>query len=286
MPRPMLFGSFALLLLAASQPLMQARTSSAEVAVVPESRQEPQQEQANPLLQELAQNGVHLDLKRKLIQVDAEICQDREPLEYLLITENGKDHESLLRSNGLSAQALNTAMLLLGVQAGSNVVYKEIDPPPTREEFEAGAPLYEIQPPAGDGFYLYVTWEGTNTAGESETYFYRAEDLVVNVAGDRTYQRGKWVYLGSRFIRPHKDAEEFFAAEGEGNLISICYFSPANQLLTGADMEADNQYIWYPNMFLLPEIGHEVKFLISLEKLDSVPKTATAANSPPQKEAK
>ncbi len=273
MPRSLLFGSLALLLWTASQSLIQARPTAA-------------QEPANPLLSELAQNGVTLDLERKLIELDAEICQDREPLEYLLIAENGKHHESLIVSNSVSAQHLNTAMILLGVQAGSNVVYKEVDPPPTQEEFEAGAPLYEIEPPRGDGFYLYVTWEGVNTEGEPETYFYRAEDLVVNVAGDRTYQRGKWVYLGSRFIRPHKDAEEFFAAEGEGNLISICYFSPANQLLTGADIEADNQYIWYPNMFLLPEIGHKVKFLISLDKLESAPPTAAAATNPPQQKAK
>lgn len=278
MPRPLLFSSLALLLWMASQSLIQAQPSG-------DVEQEPQ-EQANPLLQELAQNGVHLDLKRKLIEVEGHVCQDREPLEYLLIAENGKDHEALIRSNSVSAQHLNTAMLLLGVQAGKNVVYKEVDPPPTREEFEAGASLYEIEPPSGDGFYLYVSWQGVNAEGEAETFLYRAEDLVVNVAGDRTYQRGKWVYLGSRFIRPHKDAAEFFAAEGEGNLISICYFSPANQLLTGADREADNQYIWYPNMFLLPEIGHKVKFLISLEKLESAPPTAVAATSSPQQKTK
>ncbi|NQU49670.1 MAG: hypothetical protein HQ519_13550 [Planctomycetes bacterium] len=287
MPRPILFGSVALLLWAASQTLSTARpTSRWQEPETGQSAQVKSGSQVTQLLAELAQNGVHLDMQRKLIEVNAEVCQDREPLEYLLVAQNGKDHESLLKSNSVSAQALNTAMLLLGAEAGKNVEYKEVDPPPTQEEFEAGASLYEVSPPSGSGFYLYVAWQGTNADGEAEQYFYRAEDLIVNVAGDRPYQRGKWIYLGSRFIRPHKDAEEFFAAEGEGNLISVCYFSPANQLLTGADPEADNQYIWYPNMFLLPEIGTKVQFLISSEKLESAPPTVSSANSPPEQTSK
>jgi hypothetical protein len=220
---------------------------------------------------ELAGHGVQVDLDRGLIELEGSICQDREPLEYLLVTEKGKDHESLLKCRGVSAQALNTAMLLLGVEKGQNVEYVEVDPKPTEEEFEAGAPLFTVTQAHGDGFYIYVAWEEKMADGSIENFLYRAEDLVVNVAEDRHYQRGKWVYLGSRFIRPHKDADEFFAAEGDGNLISVCYFSPANQLLTGSDPAADNQYVWYPNMFLLPEIDAQVRILFSREKLETLP---------------
>ena len=240
------------------------------------AQQEPVKTQQEIICAELAQQGVHLDLKRGLIELDAEICQDREPLEYLLVTENGKDHESLVKCLGVSAEALNTAILLLGVNQGKNVEYEEVVPAPTREEFEAGASLYNVKPPEGDGFYLYVAWQGVDSDGNPEQFFFRAEDLVVNVAEDRLYQRNKWVYLGSRFIKPHKDAQEFFAAEGEGNLVSICYFNPANQLLTGRDLQADNQYIWYPNMFLLPEIGQRVQFLFSLKKLEAAPPSVSS----------
>lgn len=128
-----------------------------------------------------------------------------------------------------------------------------------------------MQHAAGDGFYLYVSWDEERADGGVEQKVYRAEDLVVNVQEERTYRRGPWIYLGSRFIKPHKDAEEFFAAEGEGNLISVCYFSPANHLLTGNDPAAENQYIWYPNIFLMPEIGTPVKLLFSREPLEKPP---------------
>ncbi|MAW61949.1 MAG: hypothetical protein CMJ94_14120 [Planctomycetes bacterium] len=230
--------------------------------------QDPVQEQ---IREELESAGVRVDLQRKLIEIDASICQDREPLEYLLVTEKGKDHESLLRCTEVSAEALNTAMLLMGVEPGRNYDVKEVDPPPTQEEFDAGAPLFEVQPAQGDGFYLYVCWEEVDLDGQKRTRFYRAEDLVVNVQAERTYSRGRWIYLGSRFVKPHKDAEEYFAAEGEGNLISVVYFKPAHHLLTGADPEAENQYIWYPNIFLMPEIGHPVRLLFSRTELEQAP---------------
>lgn len=241
----------------------QEKNSSQEPAA-----QDPIQDQ---LTQELREAGVRIDLDRQLIEIDATICQDREPLEYLLVTERGKDHESLLKCTEVSAEALNTAMLLMGVEAGQNYDVKEIDPPPSPEEFEAGAPLFEVQPAQGDGFYLYVCWEETDLDGEMRTRFYRAEDLVVNVQAERTYSRGRWIYLGSRFIKPHKDAEEYFAAEGEGNLISVVYFKPANHLVTGADPEAENQYIWYPNIFLMPAIDAPVRLLFSRKELDQAP---------------
>ena len=63
--------------------------------------QDPVQEQ---IREELESAGVRVDLQRKLIEIDASICQDREPLEYLLVTEKGKDHESLLRCTEVSAE--------------------------------------------------------------------------------------------------------------------------------------------------------------------------------------
>jgi hypothetical protein len=62
-----------------------------------------------------------------------------------------------------------------------------------------------------------------------------------------------------------------FAAEAEGNWVSLVYFSPANHLMTGADPDADDQYSWFPNYWLLPSIGHPVKIWLSLAPLESWP---------------
>lgn len=230
------------------------------------------QDPAADLVRQFASQGVRLDLERGTLELAGKVCQIHEPLEYLIVIRpRGKDHESLLYVEDVDAEALNAAMLLLGVESGTNGTIVPKDPPPTVEEMQAGVPGFTVEPARGDGFYIYVAWERSIPDGEPERFFFRAEDLVLHGRAERTYQRGRWVYLGSRFIRPHRDAEEMFAASAEGNLVSLCYFNPANHLLTGADPEADNQYVWFPNMFLLPEIDHPVRIFLSRKLLEAPP---------------
>jgi len=220
------------------------------------------------VIKQLSSLGVRLDLTRQLIEIDGFVCQDREPLEYLIVNQHGKKHEALLRTENVSAEALNTAMLLCGTEVGVNVNYIPVDPMPTKEEFKNGAPMSTEVPASGAGFYIYVAWTVEKADGAIEPYLFRAEDLVVNVNSDRSYHRAPFVYLGSRFIKPHKDVAEMFAADAEGNIVSLVYFKPANHLLTGNDPDASNQYVWYPNAFLLPEIGAPVKILFSRKPLE------------------
>lgn len=219
------------------------------------------------LLARFAEKGVRVDYEQQRIQVQARVSVLSDPLEYLLVVQpQGKDYESLLACEGVSAEALNAAMLLLGVEKGTNGRMTAVEPPPTLEEIQNGAEPYQVQVAQGDGFYLYVSWTETTGGGE-EFFCYRAEDLVINARTEGTYQRGRFVYLGSRFIRPHKDAAEYFAAEGEGNLVSLVIFEPANHLLAGADPMSDDQQIWYPNVFLLPPAGHPVTLTFAREPL-------------------
>ena len=223
------------------------------------------------VLAAFAEQGVRVDVAAGRIEIDARICQRYEPLEYLLVkSPQGKEHESLLSCAGVSAEALNAAMLMLGVERGVNGDLIAVDPPPTLEEVQAGAVPYTVKRASGDGFYLYVQWDFDHGEG-IEHYAYRAEDLVLNVRRESTLKRGRWVYLGSRFLKPHKDAKEFFAAEGEGNLVSIVYFSPANHLLTAADPAGDDQNVWYPNAWLLPPVDHPVKVVFSRDPLELLP---------------
>lgn len=235
------------------------------------ARQEPVQEPeplAPELLQEFASQGIRMDREAGTIRIDGFICQGNEPLEYLLVKQpQGKDHESLLAVEDFSATALNAAMLMMGVVPGENGRIIPTDPEPTLEEVQAGVAPYAFEPAHGDGFYMYVSWD-REIDGEMVHYRYRAEDLVLNLREESTYRRGKFVYLGSRFIRPHKDAKEFFAAEGEGNLVSLVNFRPADHLLGGADPAADNQSIWYPNVFLVPPVGHPVEIWFTRELLE------------------
>ena len=238
----------------------------ASASTIQEPAQEPNS-QAADFVAELATQGIRLDMEAGTMRIDGQICQHYEPLEYLLVKQpQGKDHEALLTISEISPTVLNAAMLLMGVEKGENGHIIPTEPAPSLEEVQAGVAPYTFYPATGDGFFMYVSWQ-IETDGVVEHYRYRAEDLVLNVREETTYKRGKFVYLGSRFVRAHKDAKEFFSAEGEGNLVSLVNFSPAGQLLAGADESADNQNIWYPNVFLLPEIGYPVEIWFTRELL-------------------
>jgi hypothetical protein len=233
----------------------------AVTALVAPSAAQSQQE----LIDAFAEQGVHIDIEKSQITIASFLCQLREPLEYLLVLQpQGKDHESLLYIEKLNAEALNAAMLMVGAEKGENGKMVPVHPVPTEEEVQQGVATHVYQPPSGNGFLLYAEWDITDDQGNPEHYKYRVEDLVLNVQEERTYQRGEWVYLGSRFIRPHKDAKEFFAAQGVGNLVSLVNFEPANHLLGGADPRGANQSIWYPNIFMLPPIDHPIALTFEL----------------------
>lgn len=224
------------------------------------------QDEGKADLQQLfAENGIRLDLEQKLCSIDATIAVREELLEYLLVASHGAGHESLFVTKA-NPSVLNTAFLALGVEPGSNAVWASKSPMPTEEELKAGASPYEITAPQGDGFYLYVTWRDGD-----ETYFYRVEDVVRNLATGRCMERHRWVYLGSRMVEWEKANELAFAAEMMGNLINIAFFEQGDTMLTGSLPACVEQSIWMGNSWLLPERGQGVKLIFARDRLDSLP---------------
>lgn len=218
------------------------------------------------LVSALEKLGVHLDPKHALCAIDVRVGIRDDLLEYLLVSPRGQSHESLFVTD-VAPRAVNTALLALGAQPGTNVRIVAKDPPPTPEELRDGAPAYDVEPPSGDGFYLYAGWR---EAGE--TFFYRVEDLVRDLESGRSLRRHRWVFLGSKTAPDKKHpGETLFAAEVEGNLVNLALFEQGFTLVTTALPECIKQTIWLPNAWLVPERGSPVLLFFSREKLASLP---------------
>ena len=221
--------------------------------------------EAEELARLFASAGLHLDPQAGLLSIPATIDVRSELLEYLLVAPHGAAHESLFET-AVDIRLLNTALLTLGVTPGKNAVWFAKDPQPSEQELRDGASPYEIALPEGDAFYLYAGWrEG------DEVYFYRVEDLLRNLGGERGMQRHAWVYLGSRMAVRGARATEQFAAAAEGNLINIAFFSAGNTLLTAALDECVDQTVWMANPWLLPPSHSEVRFVFSRHRLLAPP---------------
>ncbi|MBI5363474.1 MAG: hypothetical protein HZA53_09880 [Planctomycetes bacterium] len=218
------------------------------------------------LVEALGTHGIRLDPERKLCSLEVKVGIRDDLLEYVLVNPLGQSHESLFTSD-VPPRALNTALLALGVQAGENVRVKEKDPPPTPEELRDGAPAYTIEPPSGDGFYLYAAWREAD-----EIYWYRVEDLVRDLETGRGMRRHRWVFLGSKTAPDKKHpGQELFAAEVEGNLVNLALFEQGFTLVTTALPECIKQTIWLPNAWLLPERGEKVLLVFARERLTELP---------------
>lgn len=210
--------------------------------------------------QALAKEGLRLDRQAGVLALPAQVLIKNDLLEYLLVGPNGAAHESLFLT-GVRPSLVNAALLVLGVEPGTNAKLVEtgaLDP--------RGRPERRVEAPTGDGFYLYAAWR---EAGE--TYFFRIEDLVRNLASGRSLRRHRWVYLGSRFQALKKDAPESFLADVEGNLVNLCFFFQGNTLLTAAPEECYQQTIWAANEWLLPERGQPVSLLFARAPLAALP---------------
>jgi len=213
-----------------------------------------------------AEQGIQLDLAEGRCAFPVDICIREDLLEYVLVTERGAAHESLL-STAVVPSVLNTALVTLGAKKGRNVRWVEKDPQPSEEELRQGAAAYDVLPPTGEGFFLYVAW-----ARGDEVYFYRVEDLITNLERGRAMERHAWIYLGSRLVRPDPDdPRERLAADLEGNLINLSYFRAGNTLFSAALADCVYQTIWSPNAPLLPPRGSRLTMVLSRRRLLQLP---------------
>ena len=152
---------------------------------------------------------VALDKQSRSITFPAIVNMTEAIIEYLVVTRDGKLHESLLRAD-VSPKDIHVAMLLLGAKgAGTNAV-----------------PQDPLKPIPGDPVTIEVSWKDK---GREKRV--RAEDLVFNTQTKTNLSRGVWIYNGSLV------EEGMFMAEREGSIASLITdpFALVNNPRSGRD---------------------------------------------------
>lgn len=231
--------------------------------------------QADALAELLGAEGIELDRSIGALSIPAKVLVTSELLEYLLVTKRGATHESLLVTE-VTPSLFNAGLLALGLEPGENMRWETVAP--NQVTLEEGAEDVRLVVPQGDGLLPYIAW----TEGD-ETYFMRAEDVICDLAGERSMRRHRWVFLGSRFASFGRDREEQFVADVEGNLINLAFFTEGSTLLTAALPECLDQTIWGANDWLLPPRGEDVRLILSQERLLTVPETFRASLPEPSR---
>lgn len=228
-------------------------------------QQQPQQQEAarnavEEMLAKFREQGITVDAKARTVSIPAVMNDPPDPVEYLLISQRGKKHESVFVTK-VRPSVLNGALLLLGLKQGTNVTYKDKVPPPSIEEIEQGADPFEVTPPKGDGLWMTVSWK----AEDGTVREHGVEELVADLGAQQPVRGATWVYLGGRMASIYRNEPPVYVADFEGNLVSIPYMSPDNHLATMSHERCRDDQNWYLTE-ACPPAGTEVTFVFHREK--------------------
>ncbi|MGI8604118.1 MAG: YdjY domain-containing protein [Verrucomicrobiales bacterium] len=198
-----------------------------------------------------ALGGIEFDVVTREITLPATVNMTDGEIEYVLVHETGKVHESLLRTTA-SPFDLNVVLLLLDFKPDPGWFV-----PPAKPK-----PLTTVKPASlGD---IFVRWKG---AGGTEASA-RIEAWVGNLLTKRTAVEAPWVYSGSEVT-----ADSRFAAEVDGTHIALyldtrCVFNSPRE-------GNHNDMIWTPAEGIQPK-GTSVTLVLKPPGLTSSPKDKAA----------
>lgn len=172
---------------------------------------------------------MEFDQITRSITFPATINMDEGMLEYTLVTEAGKVHESLLTTKAHPID-LNLAILLLRFQPAQNFFRAELLPPDKK-------PAPGAKPSAlteSNSFDIMVSWKDKD--GKAQTAF--VEEWIRNDAKKENAKRAPWAYTGSEFDK----STGTFAAQMNGSIIAL--FADSLALVNNPREGSDSDEIW------------------------------------------
>jgi hypothetical protein len=193
--------------------------------------------------------GVTLDKNTKTVKFPGTLNMDKGMLEYLIVEEGGKTHESLLATR-IEPYHLHVAMLLLGAKVDKNS-NGQAPPDAINMQYLKTAPK-----PKGDSVIIRVRW---SEAGKPVVV--NAEDLVFNDEKHAPMTRGPWVYNGSMLV------SGLFLAQ-QDRVVAALVIDPT-ALINNTRPGCDNDQIWSVRSDKAPKAGTPVEISIQLQATQS-----------------
>ncbi|MEO5713308.1 MAG: YdjY domain-containing protein [Luteolibacter sp.] len=243
----MLFRSFIFLAASAALALAEDRAP-----VEPKSLPAPDQPVApvKPSVEKIDETHFRIDTitfdqKTREIRFPGKVNMIEGLLEFLLVHENGKVHESLLMT-AISPTQLNLAFTLLRY-------------PPSRELYplpndHGGAsndfPEVPSDVKAAARIAIDVEWKE-----DGKVRRFPANELIQHTVKNTSMPAGPWVYGGSEF------SDGKYAPETSGDIMAIFLTNSALILYPGRD--DDNDDVWTPYPKRVPATGTDVTIIIT-----------------------
>ena len=178
-------------------------------------------------------NGITFNEDTRAITLPALVNMTEGLLEYALVHEAGKVHESFL-STPVSPYDLNVVLLLLSYQPAATFF--------DFSDKKAGAVLVK-NPKIAPSSRLTVTLEWKDSAGKLQTA--PLESLLLNVDKKATVTPGPFIYTGSFLVD-----DGIFMAKETGSILAL--YSDAAALINNPRQGHENDDIWLPDKSKVP----------------------------------
>jgi hypothetical protein len=222
-----------------------------------------------PLVREISPgileyHHIRLDKKNRRISFDATVNQRVGLIEYLLVNEKGKVHESLFATK-VMPHDIHLAMLLIGLKEDEKSNANEPVPPSAIDSgYLQSAPKLK-----GSPVKLAVTWTQDGKKKEAA-----AEDWILNLKTNKPMSSGAWTYNGSLV----EDGQ--FLADQDLSIVAV--ITDPTALVNNPREGYDDDQIWQVQDKVVPALDTPVELSITLADVPS-PKRESAGSTPAKK---
>jgi hypothetical protein len=171
-------------------------------------------------------HGVKLDKKNHRVSFPGTVNQKGGLIEYLLVNEKGKVHESLLATK-VPPHDIHIALLLIGLKDPGTNANAPLPPSAIDSAYLQAAPKLK-----GPPVRITVAW--TPPGGQRKEI--PAENWIQNLDSNKTMTPGAWTYNGSQI------ENGVFIADEELSIISV--ITDPTALVNNPRKGYDNDQIW------------------------------------------
>jgi hypothetical protein len=182
---------------------------------------------------------VRVDPATRRVSFPARVNMTNGIIEYLVVTDYGKSHESLFTTEAGPVDVQSALLLLNAKPAGTNSL--------------AGATQIL---PARSAVNIHVTWRSNDR--EERAAVQELVRLIADPDGEttRAFPAGPWLFNGSYF------SAEGFAAHFEGSIISLIRDPVA--VVNNPHPDRDDDEIHVPASSRVPPLGTEVSIIMEI----------------------
>lgn len=193
---------------------------------------------------------VWFDKEHKSVVLLGEVCQRRMSLELFACLKGSKEHESII-SVPTKAYVVHAGLLAAGAVPGNPVQFYP-----------------EYIPARGPEIEITLIWKDE----KGQVQRARAQDWVRNAETKKPMEYA-WVFGGSHFVKDEQTKEQYYRADGEGDLICVSNFPSAVLDIPIKSTDENAHLLFECFTERIPPIGTPVTLVLTPKRGDAAKET-------------